>query len=120
MASMRKLNQRTLRWRRYTEKTGLMQEWGSEGYRTLRGYDRATAARYREWERRNPNWRDSTRDPWCEPEVKIVGGRREAWIVIAGIGGYVCAEPDAEQPDGICGMPVESEPCDIHHPGAVE
>jgi hypothetical protein len=48
-------------------------------------------------------------------DVKFIDGRREAWIVIAGIGGYVCAEPDAGKPDGMCGMPVESEPCDIHH-----
>ncbi|GLZ15647.1 hypothetical protein Acsp04_58820 [Actinomadura sp. NBRC 104425] len=28
-------------------------------------------------------------------------------------GGYVCGAPD-EGPDGICGMPVESEPCPYH------
>lgn len=43
-------------------------------------------------------------------------GRREKWIVLSGVGGYVCAEPDPDRPDGICGMPVESEPCTIHHP----
>lgn len=31
-------------------------------------------------------------------------------------GGQVCAAPvsDRDQPDGICGMPVESEPCPVH------
>lgn len=47
-------------------------------------------------------------------------GRREAWIVISGVGGYVCAEPDQGKPDGICGMPAESEPCTIHHPDVVD
>lgn len=31
-----------------------------------------------------------------------------------------CAEPDPDGPEGLCGIPVESEPCDVHHPGAVE
>jgi len=31
----------------------------------------------------------------------------DEWIVINGMGGYVCAE---------CGMPVESEPCEAHQP----
>lgn len=48
--------------------------------------------------------------------VKEVAGRREAWLLICGIGGWVCAEPDPAFPDQMCGMPVESEPCDIHHP----
>jgi hypothetical protein len=51
-------------------------------------------------------------------DIKMIDGRREAWLVYMGVGGYVCAEPDPGQPDGICGMPVESEPCHIHH-GAV-
>lgn len=44
---------------------------------------------------------------------------REKWLVIDGVGGYVCAEPVADNPDGICGMPVESEPCTVpgHGPG---
>lgn len=50
---------------------------------------------------------------------KTNDGRRETWIVIGGVGGYVCAEPMTDLPDGICGMPVESEPCDIHHPDAI-
>ena len=49
-------------------------------------------------------------------DVKMVDGRREAWIIIDLVGGWVCAEPEAGQPDGTCGMPVESEPCSIHHP----
>jgi hypothetical protein len=53
-------------------------------------------------------------------DIKVNDGRREAWLVYMGVGGYVCAEPDADKPDGICGMPVESEPCDIHHPDTTE
>jgi hypothetical protein len=49
-------------------------------------------------------------------DIKTTDGRREAWVVIDLVGGYVCAEPDPAMPDGICGMPVESEPCTIHHP----
>lgn len=29
-------------------------------------------------------------------------------------GGQVCAAPMPDRPDGICGMPVESEPCQEH------
>lgn len=29
-------------------------------------------------------------------------------------GGFVCAVPDPDRPCGICGMPVESEPCSEH------
>jgi hypothetical protein len=29
-------------------------------------------------------------------------------------GGQVCAVPTHDNPDGICGMPVESEPCREH------
>ena len=49
-------------------------------------------------------------------DITIVDGRREAWIVLGGIGGYICAEPDVRFPSGICGMSVESEPCSEHHP----
>lgn len=52
--------------------------------------------------------------------IKLVGGRRERWVIIDTVGGWVCAEPDPGQPDGLCGMPVESEPCDIHHPDTAE
>ncbi|MFI6228577.1 hypothetical protein ACIBCR_14850 [Micromonospora echinospora] len=31
-------------------------------------------------------------------------------------GGFVCAVPVPDRPDGICGMPVESEPCSDHAP----
>ncbi|MEV0214254.1 hypothetical protein [Micromonospora sp. NPDC050695] len=34
-------------------------------------------------------------------------------------GGFVCAVPMADMPGGICGMPVESEPCDVHSPQRV-
>lgn len=50
------------------------------------------------------------------PDITAVDDRREAWIVLHGMGGYVCAEPDPDGPDGLCGMPVESESCSIHHP----
>ena len=56
----------------------------------------------------------------AEFDIKTVDGRREAWIVVDLVGGYVCAEPDPGLPDGICGMPVESEPCDIHHPDTTD
>lgn len=45
-----------------------------------------------------------------------VHGRRERWDASVPPGGYVCAEPDPDRPDGICGMPVEDGPCGIHHP----
>ena len=41
----------------------------------------------------------------------------EVWSDACAPGGYVCATPDPDRPDGICGMPVESEPCPDH--GAV-
>lgn len=31
-------------------------------------------------------------------------------------GGVVCFVPDEARPDGVCGMPVESEPCSEHTP----
>jgi hypothetical protein len=46
------------------------------------------------------------------------GAPRERWVIIDTVGGWVCAEPDPDQPDGECGMPVESEPCDRHRDGA--
>ena len=52
-------------------------------------------------------------------QVEIRDGRREMWLDFGPrLGaGYVCAEPDHNSPEWICGMPVESEPCDIHRPG---
>lgn len=47
-----------------------------------------------------------------------VHGRREMFDASIPPGGYVCAEPDPEMPDGICGMPVEDVPCTVHHPAA--
>jgi len=38
----------------------------------------------------------------------------EVWDASCAPGGYVCAAPMPDMPDGRCGMPVESEPCDIH------
>ena len=43
-------------------------------------------------------------------------GRRERWVVVDYVGGWICAEPDPDGPDGICEMPVEDVPCTIHHP----
>ncbi|MEU9837331.1 hypothetical protein AB0D67_37840 [Streptosporangium sp. NPDC048047] len=40
--------------------------------------------------------------------------RQGRWIVYMGVGGYVCAAPVPTGPEGICGMPVESEPCPEH------
>lgn len=31
-----------------------------------------------------------------------------------GVGGYVCAVPTPGGPDGICGMPTETDPCPVH------
>lgn len=39
----------------------------------------------------------------------------EVWIPEPLPGGWVCSMPDPGRPDGICGMPVESEPCPEHH-----
>jgi hypothetical protein len=36
------------------------------------------------------------------------------WSSAVPPGGYVCAVPDATKPDGVCGEPVESEPCREH------
>ncbi|MGW3369752.1 hypothetical protein ACWDOR_43270 [Streptosporangium canum] len=38
----------------------------------------------------------------------------EKWVVYMEVGGYVCAAPMATGPDGICGMPTETEPCPEH------
>lgn len=41
----------------------------------------------------------------------------EMWLDLGPYGaGWVCGEPDPDRPDGVCGMPVEDEPCPIHHP----
>lgn len=38
----------------------------------------------------------------------------EVWSDACAPGGYVCGAPDPGKPDGICGMPVEDEPCAEH------
>lgn len=38
----------------------------------------------------------------------------EVWIDDPLPGGYVCGAPDPAGRDGICGMPVEDEPCRLH------
>lgn len=50
-------------------------------------------------------------------ETRVRDGRREAWVIVCGVGGWVCGEPDLPGVDSICGMPVESEPCSQCHPG---
>lgn len=42
--------------------------------------------------------------------------RTEVWDDTVPPGGYVCAAPDPTHPSGVCGRPVESEPCRIHNP----
>jgi hypothetical protein len=42
-------------------------------------------------------------------------GRPAIWSAACAPGGYVCAVPDPSRSDGICGMPVESEPCGREH-----
>lgn len=46
------------------------------------------------------------------PELN--NGRPSVWSAACAPGGMVCAVPDATRPDGICGNPVESEPCNRH------
>ena len=41
-------------------------------------------------------------------------GRPVTWSAACAPGGYVCAVPDDLTDDGICGNPVESEPCNRH------
>lgn len=54
---------------------------------------------------------------------EINGDLPARWVFVPGIGeigGWVCAVPDPGRPDGICGNPVESEPCGQHEtPGKV-
>lgn len=47
---------------------------------------------------------------------RAVNGRLELWLPLPLPGGWVCGEPDDTRPDGVCGMPIESEPCTDHHP----
>jgi hypothetical protein len=47
-------------------------------------------------------------------QSRLNNGRLELWLPMPLPGGWVCGEPDDGKPDGVCGMPVESEPCDLH------
>lgn len=38
----------------------------------------------------------------------------EFWSSACVPGGWVCGAIDPQRPDGVCGMPVESEPCPEH------
>jgi hypothetical protein len=53
-------------------------------------------------------------------QVRLVDGRLELWLPFPLPGGWVCGEPDDSTEDGMCGYPVESEPCPVHHPEATE
>jgi len=46
-------------------------------------------------------------------------GRPSLWISDPMPGGWICAEPDGRCADGICGDPIESEPCQRHGPPRV-
>ena len=46
------------------------------------------------------------------------GGAPTVWSDAIPPGGRVCAAPMPDLPDGICGMPVESEPCPDHGGGS--
>jgi hypothetical protein len=52
-------------------------------------------------------------------QVRIVDGRPEIWLPYPSPGGWVCAEPDTTTPDGMCGTPTESEPCQHRAAGPV-
>ena len=41
-------------------------------------------------------------------------GKRAAWSDAHPPGGMTCAVPDPSAADGLCGYPVESEPCPVH------
>lgn len=65
MTSMRTLNRRLARWRRYAVKTGWTPDWPALiDYKAPPGWDRAIGAQQLEWERRNPGWRDGLNDRW--------------------------------------------------------
>lgn len=49
-------------------------------------------------------------------QTRLIDGRLELWLPLPLPGGWVCGEPDDAQPDGMCGMPIESESCNVHHP----
>jgi hypothetical protein len=52
-------------------------------------------------------------------QTRVVDGRVELWLPLPPPGGWVCGEPVADEM-GYCGVPVESEPCMVHHPVVVE
>ena len=60
-----------------------------------------------------PEWVPECGSDGFEPANSRSGGP-EVWSDAVPPGGYVCAAPDPDRPDGICGMPVESEPCLDH------
>jgi hypothetical protein len=50
-----------------------------------------------------------------QPAPELNGGNPVQWSDACAPGGMVCAVPSPSRPDGICGMPVESEPCGEPH-----
>lgn len=42
------------------------------------------------------------------------------WLDAIPPGGYVCGVPEPNRIDGVCGVPVESEPCFVHAGPPVE
>jgi hypothetical protein len=69
----------------------------------------------------------STVTPCCESYSNDTTSARstterpgETWVLICGVGGFVCNHPSPGRPDGICGMPTESEPCPYHGTGEPE
>lgn len=52
--------------------------------------------------------------------TRTSNSRREALVDDPAPGGWVCGEPDPAALDGICGRPIESEPCTTHWPDASE
>jgi hypothetical protein len=72
------------------------------------GWDRARARQERA--EPNPHFVAPARNS------RVVDGRLELFASPV----WVCGEPDAEAPGGVCGRPVESEPCEVHHPNAVD
>lgn len=56
--------------------------------------------------------------PWAPTgTVRLNDGRPEMWDPSVPPGGWVCAVPSTK---GLCGIPVESEPCTEHYPAEAD
>jgi hypothetical protein len=81
-------------------------------------------ATYRYGERRyNDGWRGALgltevdhSDGQFTQDRDFNGGAPTLWSDAVAPGGLVCAAPSLGLPGGICGFPVESEPCPEHAP----